>query len=119
MLVQAAPSVAETEFLLKVAHGSGGLVRGVVGWVDLTAPDAAATLDRLAHDPLLKSIRPMLQDVAAGRPMELDALLSAPCEIGRRLSIPTPNMDALLGLARLFARTHELYPAQGDACLST
>ena len=61
----------------------------------------------------------MLQDVAAGRPLELDALLSAPCEIGRRLSIPTPNMDALLGLARLFARTHELYPAQGDACLST
>jgi len=53
----------------------------------------------------------MLQDAAAGRAIELDALLSAPCEIGRRLSIPTPNMDALLGLTRLFGRTHGLYPA--------
>ncbi len=64
VLVQAAPTVAETEFLLEVAHASDGLVRGVVGWVDLAAPDAAATLERLARDPLLKSIRPMLQDIA-------------------------------------------------------
>ena len=64
VLVQAAPSVAETQFLLDVAHASEGLVRGVVGWVDLTAPDAAATLERLARNPLLKSIRPMLQDLA-------------------------------------------------------
>jgi 2-dehydropantoate 2-reductase len=52
----------------------------------------------------------MLQDVAAGRPLELDALLSAPCEIGRRLSIATPNMDSLLGLTRLFGRVRGLYP---------
>lgn len=64
VLVQAAPSVAETEFLLRVAGASGGLVRGVVGWVDLAAPDAPATLERLAQDPLLKAIRPMLQDIA-------------------------------------------------------
>ena len=64
VLVQAAPTVAETEFLLGVAHASDGLVRGVVGWVDLAAPDAEATLARLAQDPLLKSIRPMLQDIA-------------------------------------------------------
>jgi L-fuconolactonase len=63
VLVQAAPTVAETEFLLEIARASGGLVRGVVGWVDLGAPDAAATLERLARDPLLKSIRPMLQDI--------------------------------------------------------
>jgi L-fuconolactonase len=64
VLVQAAPTVAETEFLLEVAHAGEGLVRGVVGWVDLTTPDSAATLERLARDPLLKSIRPMLQDIA-------------------------------------------------------
>ena len=63
VLVQAAPTVAETEFLLQVAHESEGLVRGVVGWTDLAAPDAIATLERLADDPLLKSIRPMLQDL--------------------------------------------------------
>jgi L-fuconolactonase len=63
VLVQAAPTVAETEFLLQVARESNGLVRGVVGWVDLASPDAIATLERLADDPLLKSIRPMLQDL--------------------------------------------------------
>jgi L-fuconolactonase len=64
VLVQAAPTVAETEFLLDVARASDGLVQGVVGWVDLTAPEATARLERLARDPLLKSIRPMLQDIA-------------------------------------------------------
>ena len=64
VLVQAAPSVAETEFLLHVARESGGLVRGVVGWADFEARDALATLERLAREPLLRSIRPMLQDLA-------------------------------------------------------
>ena len=63
VLVQAAPTVAETQFLLDVARNSGGMVRGVVGWVDLAADDAVETLDRLARDPLLKSIRPMLHDI--------------------------------------------------------
>ena len=54
VLVQAAPTVAETRYLLKVAKDSGGLVKGVVGWVDLAAADAIPTLTRLARDPLLK-----------------------------------------------------------------
>jgi L-fuconolactonase len=64
VLVQAAPTIAETRFLLDVARNSDGLVRGVVGWVNLGAADAAETLETLAGDPLLKSIRPMLQDLA-------------------------------------------------------
>ena len=52
----------------------------------------------------------MLQDAEAGRPLELDALLSAPREIAQWLGIDTPAMDALLGLARLFAQTRGLYP---------
>jgi L-fuconolactonase len=63
VLVQAAPTLAETEFLLATAAHGNGCVRGVVGWADLAAPDAVATLSRLARDPLLKSIRPMLQDL--------------------------------------------------------
>jgi L-fucono-1,5-lactonase len=63
ILVQAAPTVAETEFLLATAAHGGGRVRGVVGWADLAAPDAVATLVRLARNPLLKAIRPMLQDL--------------------------------------------------------
>lgn len=63
ILVQAAPTVAETLFLLKVAEDSGGVVKGVVGWVDLADARAIPALTRLARDPLLKSIRPMLQDL--------------------------------------------------------
>jgi L-fuconolactonase len=62
VLVQAAPTVAETRYLLDVASASQGLVRGVVGWTDLAAPDATSMLEELAANPLLKSIRPMLQD---------------------------------------------------------
>ena len=52
----------------------------------------------------------MLQDAEAGRMLELDALVAAVREIGQRLQIATPNIDALLGLARLFGRVHGLYP---------
>ncbi len=52
----------------------------------------------------------MLQDVEAQRPVEIDVLLSAPREIGDALGMPTPYMDALLGLARLHAQTLGLYP---------
>jgi len=39
------------------------VVKGVVGWADLSAADAIPTLTRLARNPLLKAIRPMLQDL--------------------------------------------------------
>ena len=52
----------------------------------------------------------MLQDVEAGRPIELDAIVRAVHEIGRRLDVPVPNIGALLGVTRLFGRTHGLYP---------
>ena len=52
----------------------------------------------------------MLQDVEAGRALEIDAIVGAVHEIAQRLAIATPNIDALLGLTRLFARVHRLYP---------
>lgn len=64
VLVQAAPTVAETKFLLDVAQRSGGVVQGVVGWVDLSAHDAIPTLARFARQGMLKAVRPMLQDMA-------------------------------------------------------
>jgi len=51
----------------------------------------------------------MLQDVEAGRPIELDAIVGAVRELGQRLGRPTPAIDALFGLARLFARGRGLY----------
>lgn len=52
----------------------------------------------------------MLQDVEAKRAIELDSIVTAVHEIGYRVGVPTPNIDALLGLTRLFARVHGLYP---------
>ena len=65
VLVQAAPTEAETQFLLQTAEASAGLVRGVVGWADLAAPAAPERIAVLAGKaPLLKGLRPMLQDMA-------------------------------------------------------
>jgi 2-dehydropantoate 2-reductase len=52
----------------------------------------------------------MLQDAEAGRAIELDSIVGAVREIGQRLGVATPSIDALLGLTRLFARVHGLYP---------
>lgn len=52
----------------------------------------------------------MLQDVEAGRSVELNALVAAVQEIGQRTGEITPMIDALLGLARLHARVRGLYP---------
>ncbi len=54
----------------------------------------------------------MLQDVEAGRALELDALVGAVREIGARVGVATPTLDTLFGLARLFGRTRGLYPHQ-------
>ena len=51
----------------------------------------------------------MLQDVEAGKPMEIDALVGAVRELGQITHTPTPHTDALLGLVRLMARTRGLY----------
>lgn len=63
VLVQAAPTSAETEFLLKIAD-EVPFVLGVVGWVDFAAPTAAIDIARLARNPKLVGLRPMIQDIA-------------------------------------------------------
>ena len=54
----------------------------------------------------------MLQDVEAGKSIGLDALVGAVRELGQLTQVATPFTDALLGLSRLHARVHGLYPAQ-------
>jgi 2-dehydropantoate 2-reductase len=53
----------------------------------------------------------MLQDVQAGRPLELDGIVAAVREIAARVGVATPNLDALFGLVRLMARGRSLYPS--------
>jgi L-fuconolactonase len=63
ILVQAAPTEAETAYLLDIAAKTP-FVAGVVGWADFDAPDVAERIAALAADPLLVGLRPMVQDIA-------------------------------------------------------
>jgi 2-dehydropantoate 2-reductase len=74
-------------------------------------PIAQSEADRMAISRGLGAFKTsMLQDVEAGRPVELDALVASVREIGALVGEPTPSIDVLLGLARLRARTLGLYP---------
>jgi len=53
----------------------------------------------------------MLQDVEAGRAIELDAIVGVVRELGQRVGVATPCIDALFGLARLFGSVRGLYTA--------
>ncbi|NRB18977.1 MAG: amidohydrolase family protein [Rhodobacteraceae bacterium] len=63
VLVQAAPSVAETRFMLSLADDHS-FIKGVVGWVDFERPDAAQQIAELATHAALVGLRPMIQDIA-------------------------------------------------------
>lgn len=63
VLVQAAPTAQETTFLLQQAHDNP-CVLGVVGWIDMLAPDAVDQVAQCAARPMLKGLRPMLQDLS-------------------------------------------------------
>lgn len=63
IVVQAAPTVEETRYLLELAE-QNDWIAGVVGWIDFESPDAIRNLDELARSPQLLGIRPMVQDLA-------------------------------------------------------
>src|SRR4029453_5221553 len=62
ILVQAAPTEAETMFLLDIA-AKARVVEGVVGWTDFDAADGGERIDALAAHKLLVGLRPMVQDI--------------------------------------------------------
>jgi len=76
ILVQAAPTVDETRWLLDLAAATP-TVAGVVGWVDFDAPDAPDRIADLARDPRLVGLRPMVQDLADDDWLARDALVPA------------------------------------------
>jgi 2-dehydropantoate 2-reductase len=95
------------------------LVRGFCSNVMLEAKEIGARLvipidqlpeDRHAVTRKLGSFKTsMLQDVEAGKAVELDALVGVVKELGQLTQVATPYTDALLGLARLHARVRGLY----------
>ena len=62
VLVQAAPSVAETEYMLGLADATPHVAK-VVGWIDFEDPSQISTLKRLARHPKFAGVRPMIQDL--------------------------------------------------------
>ena len=62
VLVQSQPSDADTDWMLALADDHS-LVRAVVGWGDLAAPDAPGRIRALATRPKLRGLRPMLQSI--------------------------------------------------------
>jgi 2-dehydropantoate 2-reductase len=108
---------ATTDLILK-----DDLVRDFVSKVMLEAkaigekigiPIAQTPEDRHAVTLKLGAFKTsMLQDVEAGKTVELDALVSGVRELGQLTQVSTPYTDALLGLSRLHASVRGLYPTQ-------
>lgn len=71
--VQAAPTEAETAFLLWLAE-QHPWVLGVVGWIDLEAGTAAKRIASAAQNPKLLGLRPMIQDISDDRWMLRETL---------------------------------------------
>jgi 2-dehydropantoate 2-reductase len=95
------------------------LVRGFISSIMLEAKEIGKRLgieidqnpeDRHLVTRKLGAFKPsMLQDVEAGKSIELDALVTVVAELGKITSVATPNTNILLGLSRLHAKTHGLY----------
>ena len=62
IIVQAAPTLDETRFMLEIASRTPW-VAGVVGWVDFELPSATDDIAALAENPKLVGVRPMIQDI--------------------------------------------------------
>ena len=86
VLVQAAPSIAETEYMLGIADATPW-VRGVVGWIDFENPRDLAELQRLSGHPKFKGVRPMIQDLPDDAWMlreDVQWAFRAICDLGLR-----------------------------------
>jgi L-fuconolactonase len=108
VLVQSQPDARDTAWLLGLAEAED-LVAGVVGWADLSAPDAPTQIAALAAHPKLKALRPMVQDLAADRYDDpaLRAAFAAMIEHGLRLDALV-RVRHLASLDRLAARFPQL-----------
>ncbi|KAF1687907.1 amidohydrolase [Pseudoxanthomonas broegbernensis] len=110
VLVQAAPTEAETEELLRIASEEP-TVAGVVGWVDLEAGDAPARIGALAARAggRLLGLRPMLQDLDdpdwVARPA-LDAAFEAMAAHGLVLDILARPSHLAAARTRLLRHPH-------------
>jgi L-fuconolactonase len=62
VLVQAAPTIGETEYMLGIAD-STDRVAGIVGWIDFEKQEQLRQLERFAAHRKFRAVRPMIQDI--------------------------------------------------------
>jgi 2-dehydropantoate 2-reductase len=103
------PVAALTGALMTEIHASPGLLE-LIRRMMIEAMAVAAALgaritvtveERLAISRQLGSAKiSMLQDLERGRPLEIDAIVGAVCELGRRAGVPTPTIDGVEALIR-------------------
>jgi 2-dehydropantoate 2-reductase len=75
----------------------------------LGCPIAESGEDRMAVTARLGPFKTsMLQDVEAGRPIELEAMLGAPIELAHRVGVPVPTLKMLYAMTRLMAESRGL-----------
>lgn len=104
VVVQAAATVAETQFILALAEKTD-FIKGAVGWIDLENTEACHTLDRLMVSPFFKGIRPMLQDISNTNWIMQPNILSNLKELSMRGlcfdALITPrHLDAIFSLSQ-------------------
>lgn len=116
VLIQAAATEAETEFLLSLADDHDE-IKAVVGWVDLSRADAEKQIDKFARNTAFKGIRPMLQDIE-----DTNWLIKIPQDtIWNHLSDNGLRLDALIKPRHLpmitqFCLDHPNLPIVIDHC---
>jgi 2-dehydropantoate 2-reductase len=71
--------------------------------LDLDFSTVIATNTNLQHRPSI------LQDLEAGRPMEIDALYTVPLELAQMKNVATPTLDLIVSLIKVKARAKGLY----------
>jgi len=76
---------------------------------EIGCPISESGEDRMAVTARLGAFKTsMLQDIEAGRTIELEALVGAPREIAARVGVPTPSIDTLYAITRLMAASRNL-----------
>lgn len=117
VLIQAAPTEAETHFLLEQASVMPK-VGAVIGWVDMAAASATERLEALFENPLFRGIRPMLQDIE-----DTGWILNPQLDMGLRTLADKKGVFDALGLVRhldvldIFAARHSDLPIVLDHML--
>lgn len=103
VLVQAAATVAETEYLLGLAEATPS-VKAVVGWIDFEDAGQLEVLKRFSRHPKFRGVRPMIQDIP-----DVDWMLRADVQWAYEALIDLDlSLDAL-GFPRHMPNFHTLF----------